>query len=108
MEGRSALARRLQLVLLLMVLWDILVLIADLSFGSPLLKTSDHKITGLIAGRAELGGAALVPMALYVYAIVRGPLRHPGLLWVGGFEQGAAALFSVFHLAAGDIEVEGA
>ena len=99
--------RRLQLILLLLIAWDVIALLAELSFGGPLFKISGDSIGGLLAARGSFSGVALVPIALYVYAFVRGPLRHRNILWVAVVEQGAAALFAVFHVATNDIEVEG-
>jgi hypothetical protein len=97
--------RRLQLVLLLMIFWEVLNLAAELSFGGPLFKVSgDDQIGGLLGGRGSLSGAALAPMFLYGYAFLRGPLRHRGALLIGAIEQLGAALFGVYHLAAKDVE----
>ena len=100
--------RRLQLVLLLFVLWDALALLAGLTFGSTLYEISGDRMSGILATRASLGGIVLVPMALYIYAIVRGPQRHQVVLWAGGIEQGAGALFALYHTALKDVEVQGA
>jgi hypothetical protein len=56
-----------------------------------------------MGGRGAVSGVTVVPLALYVYALVRGPLRHTGILWVGVVEQGAGALFVVFHASAGHL-----
>lgn len=107
-EGRSdLLARRLQVVLLLMLLWDVLAAAADLSFGGPLLKISGDKVTGLLAAKGAINGAVVVPIGMYLYAIVRGPLRHRAVLWAAGLEQGAAVFFAIWHLAIGDIRLAG-
>ncbi len=90
-----------------MVVWDALALIAELSFGSPLFKVSGDQIGGVLAAHGSFGGAMVVPLALYVYTFVRGPLRYRGVLWLGALEQSAAALFAVYHAAAGDVKVEG-
>lgn len=109
LDSRTAsISRRLQLVLLLVLLWDLLALIAALSFGGPLMKISDGEIGGVLAARASFSGVTVVPIGLYLYAIVRGPLRHRGVLWLAVLEQAAATLFAVYHVAANDIEVEGA
>jgi hypothetical protein len=100
--------RRLQFVLLLLLLWDTLALVAELSFGGPLLKIADDgDVTGWVAAKGSFGGAMVVPMALYFYALVRGPLRYRNILWVGAIEQGAVALFAVFHVATDVMHVEG-
>ena len=102
-----SLRTRLQLILLFMIAWDILALLAELTFGGPLFKIDGGRIGGLLAAHAAFGGATAVPLALYVYALVRGPLRYRGLLWVGVLEQALAALFAVYHAAVKDIKVEG-
>lgn len=103
----TAQLRRLQLLLLLMILWDVLALVAELSFGGPLIKIDDDAIGGILGARASFSGAAVVPIGLYFYALVRGPLRHRGVLWCAALEQGAAALFGVYHVAANHVEVGG-
>jgi|SRR3990172_2111715 len=100
--------RRLQLLLLLLILWDALALVAELSFGGPLFETSGDDIGGVLAGRGSFGGAAAVLLLAYVYALARGPLRHRGVLWLGVLEQAATGLFSAFHVAVGDMDVEAA
>jgi hypothetical protein len=99
---------RLQLVLLLLILWEVLGLIAELSFGGPLLKVSGDQIGGILAARGSLGGALVVPLTLYVYALVRGPMRYRGLLWIGVLEQAMVLVFAGYHVAASDIKVSGA
>lgn len=99
---------RLQSVLILLIAWEAICLLAELSFGSPLMKVSDGKIGGILAARASLGGALVVPLTLYVYALVRGPMRYRGLVWIGVLEQAMVALFAVWHVAGKDIKAEGA
>ena len=99
--------RRLQFLLLLLIVWDALALAAELSFGGPLFEPSDGEIGGFLAARGSFGGAALVPLVAYLYGFARGPLRHRGVLWLGVIEQGATALFAVYHAALGDIDFEG-
>jgi hypothetical protein len=103
----TAQLRRLQLLLLLMILWDLLSLLAELSFGGPLIKIHDDAIGGILGARASFSGAALVPIGLYFYALVRGPMRHRGVLWCAALEQGGAALLGVYHVAVKDVEVSG-
>ena len=107
LESRQTTAqlRRLQLLLLLMILWDLLALAGELSFGGPLIKLKDGEIDGLLGARASFGGAAVMPIGLYLYALVRGPARHRFVLWCAALEQGSAALFGVYHVAANDIDL---
>jgi hypothetical protein len=99
---------RLQFVLLLLIAWDAFGLVAELTFGGPLFKISGDKISGLIGARGALGGSLAVPLVLYLYALVKGPARYRGLIWVGAIEQAAGALFAVYHLARHDIRFEAA
>ena len=109
-EGRQSNVqlRRLQTLLLLMLLWDLLTVLAAFSFGSALIKIDGNEIGGLLAAKASFSGAGLVPVAVYFYGIVRNPIRHPGVLWVGVVEQAAAILASLYHVVAGDLKAEGA
>lgn len=100
--------RRLQVLLLLMLLWDLLAVLASLSFGSGLMHVNGDQLDGALAAKASFSGAGLVPVAVYFYGLVRSPLRHPGVLWVGVVDQSAAALFSVYHVVADDLTLEGA
>lgn len=99
---------RLQLVLLLLIGWDAIGLLAELSFGGPLIKVDDGKIGGVLAARAAMGGALVVPLTLYIYALVRGPMRYRGLVWIGVLEQAIIPVFAGFHIAANDINAAGA
>ena len=100
--------RRLQIVLLLLILWDVVGILTELSFPSDLFKVSDGKMAGLLAARGSFGGALVVPLTLYIYALLRGPLRYRGLVWIGVLEQAMVLLFAVYHIAASDIKVSGA
>ncbi len=95
------------MVLLLMIAWDALGLVAELTFGSPLFEISGGRISGVLAAHGSFGFSLAVPLTLYVYALVRGPLRYRGLLWVGVLEQVLVALSSIYHVAMKDITVEG-
>ncbi len=99
--------RRLQMLLLLMILWDLLAVLAEISFGGPLMKVSGSHVGGIMAAKTSMSGAALVPICLYLYALARNPMRHRGVIWAGLVEQGAAAAFAVYHLVASDIKIEG-
>lgn len=99
---------RLQLVLLLLILWDVVGLLAELSFGGPLVHISGEKVSGALAARASLGGALVVPLTLYIYALVRGPLRYRGLIWIGVLEQSMVVVFAAYHLIADDVTFGGA
>ena len=104
----NARLRRLQALLLLMLLWDLLTVLAAFSFGSALMKIDGSEIGGFLGAKASFSGAGLIPVAVYFYGIVRNPIRHPGVLWVGVVEQTAAILASLYHVVANDLKLEGA
>lgn len=99
---------RLSLVLVLLIAWDALAIIAELGFGSALFDISEDRIGGFIGAKGSLGGAAVVPLTLYVYALIRGPQRYQGLVWVGVLEQAATVIFAVYHFALGHLRPESA
>jgi hypothetical protein len=110
MEGRPSNAnlRRLQVLLILMLLWDLIGVLASFSFGSSLMKIDGDEIGGLLAAKASFSGAGIVPIAVYFYGIVRNPIRHPGVLGVGIVEQAAAIIVSLYHVVGNDLKIEGA
>jgi hypothetical protein len=109
-EPRLATAqlRRLQLLLVLMILWDFISLLGTLSFGGPLMEIDGDRIGGILAARAAFSGPYLMPIAIYLYALARNPMRHRGVIFAGVVEQSAAAFFAVYHVAVKDINLEGA
>ena len=106
-RSSSSTGRRLQFVLLLLIVWDVFALVAELAVGSPFFKLEAGEATGWLAGKGSFSGAALVPISIYVYALMRGPMRHRSVFWVAALEQIATALFAVFHLSTGVLEFEG-
>jgi hypothetical protein len=96
--------RRLQLVLLLMIVWEALLLVSELTFGSSLFEIDGDQVGGVLGARGALSGAAVVPIALYGFAVTRGPLRHPSILLIAALEQVAAIVFGGYHVLVDDIE----
>ena len=109
-EGRpsSTHLRRLQTLLVLMLIWDLITVLAAFSFGSVLMKIDGTEIGGFMGAKASFSGAGLIPVAVYFYGLVRNPIRHPGVLWVGVVEQSAAIIASLYYVASNDLKVEGA
>jgi hypothetical protein len=105
-QKRSTLSaqRRLQLVLLLLIAWEALLLVSELSFGSSLFDVDGDQISGVLGARGSLSGAAVIPIALYGFAFTRGPLKHPSILLVAALEQVAAIVFGAYHLFVNDID----
>ena len=98
----------IQLVLVLLIVWDAIALLAELTFGGFLFKPEDGQIGGLLAARGAFNGAAVVPLTLYVYALARGPQRYRGLIWIGVLEQGVGAVAAAYHLVLDDVKTMGA
>jgi len=96
--------RRLQLVLLLMIAWEVLLLFSEITFGSSLFQVDGDQISGVLGARGSLSGAAVIPIALYGFAFTRGPLRYPSILLVGAIEQVATIVFGAYHLFVDDID----
>jgi len=96
--------RRLQLLLLLMALWDILGALVQLWFDS-FLFSAEARPSGILAGRA-FSGALVVPAVVYLYA-ARNPFRHRPILWLAVIEQLVAICTGVFHWAADDLKFAG-
>ena len=101
-----SLRTRLSVILLLMIAWDAIGIVAEMTFGGPLFKASGDKISGVIGAHGAFGGALAVPLVLYVYALIRGPLRYRGLVWVGVLEQGVAIFFTLYHVGVSQMKVE--
>jgi hypothetical protein len=110
MDGRQSNAnlRRLQVLLLLMLLWDLFAVLAAFSFGSALMKIDGDEIGGLLGAKTSFSGAGIVFVGVYFYGIVRNPIRHPGVLGVGVVEQAAAILASLYHVVTNDLKPEAA
>jgi ABC-type multidrug transport system permease subunit len=96
--------RRLQFILLLMALWDLLGAIVQLFFDS-FLFSAEAQPSGILAGRA-FSGALVIPAVLYLYA-ARNPFRHRSILWLAVIEQLVAICTGVFHWAAEDLKFGG-
>src|SRR2546430_10701761 len=103
-SGRRTFSRlRLPALLVLLIIWDVLGVLAELAFGSDLLNITGDKIGGLLGGRGAVGGALVVPLVVYTYAIFKGAAHYQPALWVAVVEQAATALFDVYHLARSDL-----
>jgi hypothetical protein len=101
LETRQATAqlRRVQTLLVLLILWDVLALMAEFSFGGALMKIDDGAIGGYLGARASFSGATVLPIGLYLYALVRGATRHRFILWCAALEQGSAVVLGAYHVA---------
>jgi hypothetical protein len=96
----------LQLVLLLMIGWEALLLVAELSFGGVLFEVDGDQVGGIVGARGGFSGWPVVAIALYGFCLTRGPLRHPSVLLVGVLEQVAAVLFGGYHVAMEHVSLE--
>jgi hypothetical protein len=97
--------RKLQTLLGLLIIWNLLALLTELTFGGFLAHADGDRIDGVFGARMGFSGSALALAALYLYALVRGPVRHRNVFWVAIIEQGAAAFFAVYHFGVDDITV---
>lgn len=89
---------RLQLILLLLALWDLLAFALELT-NTRLLSIG--RIDGVLGARPISGTVGVLAIA-YLYA-ARNPVRHRFVLWLASLEQVVALFSATFHWARGDI-----
>lgn len=89
---------RLQLILLLLALWDLLAFALELT-NTRLLSIG--RIDGALGARPISGTVGVLAIA-YLYA-ARNPVRHRFVLWLASLEQVVALFSAMFHWARGDI-----
>ena len=89
---------RLQLVLVLLALWDLLAFLLELT-NAGLMKVGS--IDGMLGARA-LNGSVVVLAIAYLYA-ARNPIRYRFVLWLATLEQFIALFAGTFHWARGDV-----
>lgn len=92
---------RLQLILLLLALWNTVTFLLELT-NTRLLDVDG--IDGLFGARAVSGGSFVLALA-YLYAL-RNPVRHRFVLWLATVEQFVALFATTFHWARGDLGAE--
>ncbi len=88
---------RLQLILVVLALWDLITFLLELTNAGPLKVGS---IEGVLGARSVSGAVAVLAIA-YLYA-ARNPIRYRFVLWLASLEQFVALFASTFHWARGD------
>jgi hypothetical protein len=93
--------RQPRIVLILLAVWDIVGLIAQLLSGSFLFDMEGHEASGILGGRV-FSASMIVPAILYIYA-ARDPKRYRQVFWLALVEQVVLMLSCFYHRGAGDI-----
>lgn len=89
---------RLQLILLVLGVWNLLAFFLELTNAGPL---SVAGVDGVLGARAVSGSLGVLGIA-YLYA-ARNPIRYRFVLWLATIEQFAALFTAAFHWARGDL-----
>lgn len=92
--------RQPRIVLILLAIWDILGIVAQLLSDSPLFDMG-AKASGILGGRV-FSASMIVPAIVYIYA-ARDPKRYHQVFWLALVEQVAVVLSCFYHRGAGDI-----
>ncbi|KPK47463.1 MAG: hypothetical protein AMJ77_03065 [Dehalococcoidia bacterium SM23_28_2] len=98
--------RQPRIVLILLAIWAILGIVAQVLSGSFLFDMEGHEASGIFAGRA-LSASMIVPAIVYLWA-ARDPKRYRQVFWLALIEQVAVVLSCFYHRGAGDITWVGA
>jgi hypothetical protein len=93
--------RQARIVLILLAIWDIAGIMAQLLSGSFLFDMGGHEASGIFAGRV-FSASMVVPAIVYIYA-ARDPKRYHQVFWLALVEQVAVVLSCFYHRGAGDI-----
>jgi len=93
--------RRPRNVLILLAVWDIVGVIAQVLSGSFLFDMEGHEASGIFAGRA-FSASMIVPAIIYIWA-ARDPKRYRQVFWLALVEQVVVVLSCFYHRGAGDI-----
>lgn len=96
--------RRLQLVLVLLALWDILGGLVPFVSSDAVFQV-EQGVDGLLAAR-PFSGALFATALVYLYG-ARRPRRHPPILWLAVFEQLVAIVSTFYQWGADNIDFEG-
>lgn len=93
--------RQPRIVLVLLAIWDILGVVAQVLSGSFLFDMEGHEASGILAGRA-FSASMVIPAIIYLWA-ARDPKRHRQVFWLALVEQVVLVLSCFYHRGAGDI-----
>jgi len=93
--------RQPRIVLILLAIWAILGVVAQVLSGSFLFDMEGHEASGILAGRA-FSASMVIPAIIYLWA-ARAPKRYRQVFWLALIEQAAVVLSCFYHRGAGDI-----
>ena len=93
--------RQPRIVLILLAIWDIVGIIAQLLSGSFLFDMEGHEASGILGGRV-FSASMVIPAIIYLWA-ARDPKRHRQVFWLALVEQVVLMLSCFYHRGAGDI-----
>jgi hypothetical protein len=93
--------RQPRIVLILLAVWDIVGVVAQVLSGSFLFDMEGHEASGILAGRA-FSASMVIPAIIYLWA-ARDPKRHRQVFWLALVEQVVLVLSCFYHRGAGDI-----
>jgi len=92
--------RQPRVMLVLLAIWDILGVLAQLLSDSFLFDMKTDA-SGILGGRV-FSASSLIPAIVYLWAL-RDPQQHRRVFWLGLIEQVILVLSSFYHKGAGDI-----
>ena len=90
-----------RIVLILLAIWAILGVVAQVLSGSVLFDMEGHEASGILAGRA-FSASMIIPAIIYIWA-ARDPKRHRQVFWLALVEQVVVVLSCFYHRGAEDI-----
>ncbi len=93
--------RQPRVVLILLAIWDIVGVVAQVLSDSFLFDMEGAEASGILAGRA-FSASMIVPAIIYLWA-ARDPKRYRQVFWLALVEQAVIVLSCFYHRGAGDI-----
>jgi hypothetical protein len=93
--------RRPRIVLILLAVWAIVGVVAQVLSNSFLFDMEGHEASGILAGRA-FSASMVIPAIIYLWA-ARDPKRYRQVFWLALVEQVVVVLSCFYHRGAGDI-----
>jgi len=98
--------RRPRIVLILLAVWAIVGVVAQVLSNSFLFDMEGHEASGILAGRA-FSASMVIPAIIYLWA-ARDPRRYRQVFWLALVEQVVLVLSCFYHKGTGDITWPGA
>jgi hypothetical protein len=93
--------RQPRIVLILLAVWGILGVVAEVLSGTFLFDLEGAEASGVFGGRV-FSASSVVPAIVYIYA-ARNPKRYRQVFWLALVEQVVLVLSCFYHRGAGDI-----